>query len=419
MGKIVNLSMSGFIAYQEIFDVLTNSISEGVLVVDEDQSVLAVNNTLLNIFGYNKEEVEGKDFELLIPEVKRKEHRQHFKGFLQDHSLRRMASGRVLYGRHKQGHLIPLEVGLTPVKTDESFFIVGLVLDVTHKYEKERSIEKLNQELETMVQQRTRQLNDSIENLTRECEKREVAENKVREALRREKELNAIKTSFMQMVSHEFKTPLSGILTSAMLIEKYKETDQQERRIKHLESIKRKVQHLDALLNDFLAVERLGSGRENYRYSEFWLSELLQEVTEESKHLLKAGQHLEVNLPDEKVHMFQDKVVLNLILSNVLNNAIKYSNSKGDILLNVERLNDQGLLKIQVADKGVGIPQEEQQYIFSRYFRASNVQNLKGTGIGLNMARKHLHNLGGHIFFNSREGEGTVFTIMIPEALQQ
>ncbi|WP_168731255.1 PAS domain-containing sensor histidine kinase [Robertkochia marina] len=411
--------MSGFIAYQEIFDVLTNSISEGVLVVDEDQSVLAVNNTLLNIFGYNKEEVEGKDFELLIPEVKRKEHRQHFKGFLQDHSLRRMASGRVLYGRHKQGHLIPLEVGLTPVKTDESFFIVGLVLDVTHKYEKERSIEKLNQELETMVQQRTRQLNDSIENLTRECEKREVAENKVREALRREKELNAIKTSFMQMVSHEFKTPLSGILTSAMLIEKYKETDQQERRIKHLESIKRKVQHLDALLNDFLAVERLGSGRENYRYSEFWLSELLQEVTEESKHLLKAGQHLEVNLPDEKVHMFQDKVVLNLILSNVLNNAIKYSNSKGDILLNVERLNDQGLLKIQVADKGVGIPQEEQQYIFSRYFRASNVQNLKGTGIGLNMARKHLHNLGGHIFFNSREGEGTVFTIMIPEALQQ
>lgn len=411
--------MSGFIAYQEIFDVLTNSISEGVLVVGEDQSVLAVNNTLLNIFGYNKEEVEGKDFELLIPEVKRKAHREHFKGFLQSHSRRRMASGRVLYGRHKEGHRIPLEVGLTPVKTDESFFIVGLVLDVTHKYERERSIEKLNQELETMVLQRTQQLNDSIENLTRECEKREVAENKVREALKREKELNAIKTSFMQMVSHEFKTPLSGILTSAMLIEKYKETDQQDRRIKHLESIKRKVQHLDALLNDFLAVERLGSGRESYRYSEFWLNELLAQVTEESKHLLKAGQHLEVNLPDERVHMFQDKVVLNLILSNVLNNAIKYSNSKGNILLNVERLNDQGLLKIQVADEGVGIPQEEQQYIFSRYFRASNVQNLKGTGIGLNMARKHLHNLGGHIFFNSREGEGTVFTIMIPEALQQ
>ncbi|WP_224491090.1 PAS domain-containing sensor histidine kinase [Robertkochia flava] len=411
--------MSGFTAYQEVFEVLTNSISEGVLVVGADQHVLAVNEPLLEIFGYDRKDLEGQNFEVLIPGFKRDRHREYFKGFLREHSKRRMASGRVLYGRHKNGSEIPLEVGLTPIVTDDSFFVVALILDVTDKYQREKSIERLNRELEDKVRQRTEQLNQTVEHLTRECDKREMAENKVREALRREKELNAIKTSFMQMVSHEFKTPLSGILTSAMLIEKYRETDQQEKRLKHLESIKRKVQHLDALLNDFLAVERLGAGRESYRFSQFWLGDLLREVVNESEQVLGSRQTLLTDIPVGAIQMYQDKVVLNLILSNVLNNAIKYSDEDGEIRLLAERITDQGLIKIRVQDKGVGIPRDEQQYIFSRYFRASNAKNIKGTGIGLNMAKKHLQNLGGHIFFTSEEGEGSEFTIMIPEILQQ
>ena len=411
--------MSGFAAYQEVFEVLTNSISEGVLVVGEDQCVLAVNQPLLDIFGYTREELEGRNFESLIPEPNHDEHRSHFKSFLKEGTSRRMASGRVLYGRHRNGRPIPVEVGLTPMVSGDSTFVVALILDVSHKLEREKSIARLNKELEEMVLQRTEQLNQTVEHLTRECEKREVAENKVREALRREKELNAIKTSFMQMVSHEFKTPLSGILTSAMLIEKYQESDQQEKRLKHLQSIKRKVQHLDALLNDFLAVERLGAGRESYRFTQFWLGDLLREVVGESEHVLGPHQTLISEIPEEPVHMYQDRVVLNLILSNVLNNAIKYSDEAGEIRLTAERLSDQGIIRIRVTDQGVGIPREEQHYIFSRYFRASNAKNIQGTGIGLNMARKHLQNLGGHIFFKSQEGEGSVFTIMIPEILQQ
>lgn len=411
--------MPGFIAYQEVFDVLTNSISEGVLVVGNDQCILAVNNPLLQIFGYTKGDLEGQNFEILIPEVNRKKHQKYFSEFLVDFSKRRMASGRILHGEHKDGHKIPLEIGLTPVKTEDSFFIVALVMDVTMKYEREKSIEKLNRDLETMVDRKTALLNRSIDDLKWECEKRQIAEKKVREALKREKELNALKTSFMQMVSHEFKTPLSGILTATMLIEKYVSSEQQEKRRKHLESIKRKVQHLDALLNDFIAVERLGAGRESYRFSEFWLNELLEQAVNDSHQLLDKAQKLHTSFPEEKVQLFQDKVVLNLILSNVLNNAIKYSGPRGQIDFRAERLTEQGLLKIQVEDNGPGIPFEEQQYIFSRYFRASNVKNIQGTGIGLNMAKKHLQNLGGHIFFKSDEGKGTVFTIMIPEVLQQ
>lgn len=398
--------------------MLTSSISEGVLVVAEDQRVLAVNQPLLEIFGYSRKEVEGMGFDMLIPALQRQKHGDYFQAFIQDPSKRRMASGRILYGKHKEGYNIPLEIGLTPMKTENAFFVVALILDITHKYEREKNIERLNRELEEMVKERTDQLKRSVEDLTRECEKRENAENKVRQALKREKELNALKTSFMQMVSHEFKTPLSGILTSAMLIEKYKGADQQEKRLKHLDSIKRKVQHLDTLLNDFLAVERLGSGRESYRFTEFWLNDLLSEVIGESEQLITEGQQLIPVLPEDKIQMFQDKVVLNLILTNVLNNAIKYSGAHGKIQIHAERLPEQGLLKIQVQDNGIGIPTDEQQYIFSRYFRATNAKNLKGTGIGLNMAKKHLQNLGGHIFFTSIEGKGSVFTIMIPEVLQ-
>lgn len=411
--------MSASSSYEQLFEIFTTTISEGILVVDKDSRVIALNKQLLEIFGYEREDLEGKSFEVLIPEMYREPHKDHFKGYIHDHSKRRMASGRILYGKHKDGDKVPIEVGLTPVKIEGELFVVALIIDVTRKYETEKSIKKQNKALEEMVMDRTEQLNKTVDHLTRECQKREIAENKVREALKREKELNAIKTSFMQMVSHEFKTPLSGILTSAMLIEKYSNSEQQDKRLKHLESIKRKVQHLDALLNDFLAVERLGSGRDNYRFSQFWLNDLMEEVAEETEQHLTEEQTLLKEFPNESISMYQDRVVINLILSNVLNNAVKYSTDTGNIVLRAERLADQGLIKIQVTDNGMGIPQEEQQYIFSRYFRASNAKNIQGTGIGLNMSKKHLQNLGGHIFFTSREGEGSVFTIMLPEILQQ
>lgn len=411
--------MSSSSVYQQVFSIFTSTITEGILVVDESKNVIALNERLLEIFGYEREALEGKSFELLIPEKYREKHKMHFSNFFQEHSKRRMASGRTLYGQHKDGHKVPIEVGLTPVEIEDSLFVVALIIDVTKKYEAERSIKKQNKELEEMVMDRTEQLNKTVDHLTRECQKRELAENKVREALKREKELNAIKTSFMQMVSHEFKTPLSGILTSAMLIEKYGESEQQDKRLKHLESIKRKVQHLDSLLNDFLAVERLGSGRDNYRFSQFWLNDLLEEVCEEIEQHMLGGQTLLKEFPDESISMYQDRVVLNLILSNVLNNAVKYSGDSGNIVIRAERLGNQGLIKFQVTDNGMGIPEEEQQYIFSRYFRASNAKNIQGTGIGLNMSKKHLQNLGGHMFFTSREGGGSVFTIMLPEILQQ
>ncbi|MBL7473227.1 PAS domain-containing sensor histidine kinase [Robertkochia sediminum] len=411
--------MSASSSYEQLFEIFTTTISEGILVVDKDSRVIALNKQLLETFGYEREDLEGKSFEVLIPEMYREPHKDHFKGYIHDHSKRRMASGRILYGKHKDGDKVPIEVGLTPVKIEGELFVVALIIDVTRKYETEKSIKKQNKALEEMVMDRTEQLNKTVDHLTRECQKREIAENKVREALKREKELNAIKTSFMQMVSHEFKTPLSGILTSAMLIEKYSNSEQQDKRLKHLESIKRKVQHLDALLNDFLAVERLGSGRDNYRFSQFWLNDLMEEVAEETEQHLTEEQTLLKEFPTESISMYQDRVVINLILSNVLNNAVKYSGDTGNIVLRAERLADQGLIKIQVTDNGMGIPQEEQQYIFSRYFRASNAKNIQGTGIGLNMSKKHLQNLGGHIFFTSREGEGSVFTIMLPEILQQ
>lgn len=405
--------------YQQVFDIFTSSISEGILVVDQNGKVTASNDRMQEIFGYDREELEGNHFEVLIPDLYREKHKHHFSGFIKDHSKRRMASGRTLYGKHKDGHKVPIEVGLTPARIEGVLFVVALIIDVTKKYETEKSIKEQNKELEEKVMDRTEQLNKTVDHLTRECQKRQLAENKVREALKREKELNAIKTSFMQMVSHEFKTPLSGILTSAMLIEKYSNSEQQDKRLKHLDSIKRKVQHLDALLNDFLAVERLGSGRDNYRFSQFMLNDLMEEVAEEIEQHITDDQTLLKEFPDESILMYQDRVVLNLILSNVLNNAVKYSGDNGTMVLRAERLSEQGLIKIQVSDNGMGIPREEQQYIFSRYFRASNAKNIQGTGIGLNMSKKHLQNLGGHIFFTSREGEGSVFTIMLPEILQQ
>ena len=214
------------------------------------------------------------------------------------------------------------------------------------------------------------------------------------------------------MVSHEFKTPLSSILTSITLLAKYTEGHQQEKRDKHVETIKNKVRYLDTILTDFLSVERLDSGKVNYKIENFPLSKVINEVVYGANMLLKSGQQITYPEDIDDIFIKFDEKTLELALSNLIHNAIKYSPE--DTTIDLVVINGADIILIQVIDSGIGIPAEDQKHIFNRYFRAENALLNQGTGIGLNIAKQHLENLGSTIEFSSELNKGSIFTIVIP-----
>ncbi len=409
---------------KDVFKVLFEAVSEGVIVVDTHQKIVATNASAERMFGYKKIELVNQELNILIPQKYRATHGAHVDGFMEQKESRQMGRGRDLFGAHKDGSVFPVEAGLNPLEIVGKSFIMALVIDISIRKQQEIRLQELNAELEGKVKERTKALSKTVEELKivnterdAEIKKRIEAQNKTKNALKKEKELNELKTKFLSLVSHEFKTPLSGVLTSAMLLGKYKLTEQQEKRDKHIKTISDKVHYLNNILNDFLSIEKLETGKISYKFSTFKVSKVVNEVVYNANMLLKEGQ--KINYPEniDDYSMFQDEKTVELALSNLVHNAIKYSseNTIVDFQIKQDKINT----TFKIKDNGIGIPIHDQKLIFNRYFRAENALLTQGTGIGLNIVKSHLENLGGTIYFESEENKGSLFTFIIPNKAKQ
>lgn len=259
-------------------------------------------------------------------------------------------------------------------------------------------IKLLNEYLEKRVEERTRQLREAYQ--------------QVKQALEKEKELNELKSRFVAMASHEFRTPLSAILSSASLIARYDKTEQQPQRLKHVQRIQKSVQSLNAILNEFLSLSKIEEGKESVQPKSIDIVALVADLREELTPLCKENQHIVCKMPGDTLAWTQDERILKNILTNLLSNALKYSEKDVELQVQVDEAGEK--LRIEVRDYGIGIPQEEQKYVFSRFFRAGNASNVSGTGLGLHIVKKYVDLIGGDIAFQSRENEGTVFYLTIP-----
>jgi signal transduction histidine kinase len=213
------------------------------------------------------------------------------------------------------------------------------------------------------------------------------------------------------MASHEFRTPLSTILSSAGLINKYIDVNQTAKITRHTERIQNNVRNLTMILNDFLSLEKLENNNLTSVVKAFDIIECASEVKEDMQMLKKSGQNitLQHNLKDTDIHT--DRFVIQNILTNLLSNAIKYSKEDSDICIDIEKeAND---LSIKVTDNGIGISQEDQKQLFQRFFRASNSGNVQGTGLGLHIIKRYVDLLGGEIFFESELDKGSTFGFVL------
>lgn len=237
-------------------------------------------------------------------------------------------------------------------------------------------------------------------------------EQEMIKTLEKERELSELKTRFVSMASHEFRTPLGTILSSASLIGKYTEGDQQPKREKHINRIKTSVSNLTSILNDFLSLEKLEAGTIEINSHWFDISDACSSIAEDMQGVSKNGQIIHYTHEGEQ-RVYLDELLVKNTLFNLTSNAIKYSNEHQPIYIHT--LCNQDEVVLSVRDEGIGIPEKDQVHLFERFFRAKNATNIQGTGLGLNIVKKYVNSMNGTVEFSSREGEGTEFIIRIPQ----
>jgi signal transduction histidine kinase len=242
-------------------------------------------------------------------------------------------------------------------------------------------------------------------------------EREDKNALKKEQELNELKSRFVSMASHEFRTPLSAIQTSAILIGRQNEPGKEQKREKYVVQIKKNVKQLVVILNDFLSLSKLEEGKVIANKELFDFVALSKTLIEEVSMTKKTGKNIIFSSPKKPISLNIDSKLVRHIFLNLLSNAIKYSPKNTNINIKIEE--SAFFVSLEVQDNGIGIPKEEQDKVFDRFFRAKNAQNIQGTGLGLNIVKQYAELMDGTIAFTSETNKGTTFLVKLPKPIKK
>ncbi|CAA6829846.1 MAG: diguanylate cyclase/phosphodiesterase (GGDEF & EAL domains) with PAS/PAC sensor(s) [uncultured Aureispira sp.] len=403
------------------------SIQDCVIIINNRGIIIDSNPAIQKVLGFTPEELTGNNVSMLMGAPHQAKHDQ----YLQNHQTtgvnKIIGVGREVIAVHKNGSKVPVRLNISELELEGQLFYVGMLHDLTNQRSIRKHITQVNLGLEEEVQTSNQALKEAMEkmtqnklNLEQEILERKIvqeqlleAQETIKEALQKERELSELKTRFISTASHEFRTPLSSILSSVSLIERYTTTETQDKRLKHINRIKSSVQNLTQILEDFLSLSKLEEGKKQDSKHIFDLSALILSTIEEVSTFAKSEQVLEYEHSGEMSVIYSNTQTIKNILINLLSNAIKYSPSNSKIY--ISSVIDATTVTVSVRDEGMGIPLEQQKYLFSRFFRADNATAIQGTGLGLYIVKKYLENIDGTIDFVSAPEQGTTFTICIPK----
>lgn len=382
------------------FEAIFQEAAIGIVVTNSSFEIILSNRFADKLFGYDSNELLGENISLLIPNHLKDRHHGHLSNLGHEKPISRpMGIGLDLKAKRKDGSLFPIEISLSHFKASESMHYIAFVSDVTLKRKvemelvvKNQQINQLNETLEQEVVARTQALQNTLVKLEQNTKELEIS-------LEKEKVLGDLKTRFVSMASHEFRTPLTSILGSAILIEKYSKAEDQPKRAQHINRIKSSVIHLTEILEEFLSVGKLEDGKLEVNPSEFSVRDFLLDIISDFSTYQQAI-HLEL---DGDYTCVQDASILRKVIFNCLSNALKFSQK--EVVLRVEKLGNSAV--ITIIDQGIGISEEDQKHLFERFFRGGNATVIQGTGLGLHLVDRYMRLLGGNVEIKSELNKGT------------
>jgi two-component system sensor kinase FixL len=384
--------------------IIENAI-DGIITIDDRGRIESINPSGCKLFGYTPEEVIGKNVAMLMPQPDRQHHDQYIQRYQHTGEAHIIGKGREVQGLRKDGSKFPFRLGVSEVQYSGRKIYTGFIHDLSKEKEAEDRLKDYAAHLEDLVEERTQSLKKSVTAL-------QYAKEEVSQSLEKEKELGQMKSRFVSMASHEFRTPLSSIQLSAVLIEKYAQDFHNPNITKHIGRIKSSVGNLTGILNDFLSLEKLEAGKVTAMFSDFDIVKFGEEITEEMQLIAKEDQHIIYQHTGTASMVKLDQSLLKNCIINLISNAIKYSGEDSFIEFNTEMGESQ--LTVVVKDNGIGIPESDQKNLFEAFFRAHNTGNIPGTGLGLNIVTRYAGLMNGTIQFQSKVNQGTSFTLTFP-----
>jgi two-component system sensor kinase FixL len=381
--------------------IIQNAI-DGIITIDERGLIETINPAACKLFDYSPQEVIGKNVSFLMPPPDHDQHDEYIRRYQHTRVPHIIGIGREVMGLRKDGSVFPFRLGVSEVKYSGRIIYTGFIHDLSKQKQAEDQLKEYASHLEEIVDERTLSLKKTVQALQR-------AKEEVSTSLEKEKELNQLKSRFVSMASHEFRTPLSAIQLSASLIDKYAKPFKNEHISKHVAKIKNSVGNLTAILNDFLSLEKLEAGKIEPTFIPFDLVKFSEEITEEMQLVAKQNQKIIYQHTGKINTISLDQNLLKNCIINLMTNAIKYSGENTFIEFNTETTENTCVITIQ--DNGIGIPDADQKHLFEPFFRAHNTGNIAGTGLGLNIVARYTHLMKGKIDFKSVVNQGTLFTI--------
>lgn len=382
--------------------IIENAI-DGIITIDDRGIIENINPAGLALFGYGSvTELVGKNVSVLMPQPDKERHDSYIANYERTGQKKIIGIGRDVTGQRKDGSVFPFRLGVSEVKFSDKRIFTGFIHDLSRQRADEIKIQSYTEELEIKIKDRTQELIRSINEL-------ETAKEHMSALFQKERELNQLKTRFVSMASHEFRTPLSSIQLSASLIDKYVAKQDVSSVEKHTAKIKNSINNLTTILNDFLSLEKLEAGKVEANPNWFDMIAFSEEITEEMQLMSKQNQIIVYEHQGTTSQVFLDQNLLKNCIINLISNAIKYSGE--DTMIQFNTVIDNHELTVFVRDNGIGIPETEIDNLFEPFFRAHNTGDIPGTGLGLNIVKRYVELMDGNCTCETKQHSGTTFKL--------
>lgn len=394
---------------EEQYRILITTVPDIIIRTDLNGNIIFVNETVLaTFFNISEDKILGKDIISFISPEDRE------RAILNTKLMFIEPLGVKEYKLKFENVEMDCEVNGAVLRDSEGNpnGMVYVLREITARKKAEKELENYRQHLEELINERTKELEDVNSLLQEEIKKQKEAEEKVKIALEKEKELSELKSKFISLASHEFRTPLTTVLSSTELLERYGREWDMNKYVNQTERIKKSVKYLTSLMDDVLTISRAESGKIKYEPAPVNIKDLCKNILDDISMLVTPKHSINYEIKVSAAKIVLDEKLFKFIVMNLLTNAIKYSPDGGPIDFNITTKREN--LIIEVRDEGIGILDHEKQHLFEPFHRGNNVGDIRGTGLGMSIIKRSVDMHLGSITFESEASKGTKFTIILP-----